>query len=165
MPLRPQTDPERHLGAETKLVGNALSLAGHPSAGDTEFVTRVTSILKSTKAIYEEHAGSDLGRSATFAVRQISRSTRFIKLGANASPARASAAILAVMSEKVAFAAGFSADDQRVKCGAAITALAGNTAATIILGVGTGGFAISLTVLSLASSLMEANRQCRIVGN
>jgi len=154
------------INEEAKVVANALNLAGHGSADDVAFVNRLTSVLKSTKSLYDEHKGSDWVKASTFYAQQLSRSARFIKVGADAvSPARASAAILAVMSEKVAFLAGFSADDERVKCGAALTALAGNTAAMLILGAGTGGLFISLTVVSLASSLMSVNRECKFLND
>jgi len=149
------------ISADEKVVANALSLAGHASANDITFVSRLTSVLNSTKSIYEENKGADWVRASTFVAKQGARSARFIKLGASASPARASVAILAVMGEKVALVAGFSADDERLKCGAALTALAGNTAAMLVLGAGTGGLAIGLTVLSLSASLMEVNNQCK----
>jgi hypothetical protein len=149
---------------EAKVVANALSLAGHESANDVAFVNQLTTVLKSTKGLYDKHKGSDWVKSSTFIFQHVSRTARFAKLGADAmSPARATAAILAVMSEKVAFTAGFSADDERVNCGAALTALAGNTAAMLILGAGTGGLAIGLTVVSLASSLMAVNRECKFL--
>lgn len=146
---------------EVKVVENALILAGHESANDVVVVRQLTSVLKSTKSLYDDHKGSDWVNASTFGVQQLSRSARFIKLGADAmSPTRATAAIIAVMSEKLAFTAGFSSDDERVKCGAALMALTGNTAAMLVLGAGTGGLAISLTVVSLASSLMSVKREC-----
>lgn len=147
----------RDLGEETKIVANALHLAGHGSANEVAFVSQLASVLESTKKLYDEHKGSDWVKASTFLAQQTSRSARFIKLGTNAvTPSGATVAILAVMSEKVAFVAGFSADDERIKCGAALTALAENTFAMLILAAGTGGLAVSLTVVSLASSLMQS---------
>jgi hypothetical protein len=152
-----------------KNMGLALATIGHEKANDPAFVRQVTSYFKHAVEEIENAKNSSLGKSAVFMGQQMSRNYRLMKTTAdgsslllNLSPGRAVAAIAVVTVEKASFAVGLTSDEQVTKCGAALAGLAANTAAMMILGAGTGGVGIFLTVASLTGSYLNVKAQCEV---
>ena len=167
--------------SDSTLVRVALAQTGDGSLVDAKLVKNVTGILKGSVALVEgarsgeadkvlkglSGVGGSTANAAGYkgAALALSTFSKSMSLGTpkllNLTPTRAAVAVLGVSAEKLAAAAGISSSQDSIKCAAALTSLAGSTAAMLILGAGTGGLSITLTALGLGAQLLDVAEQCK----